>query len=468
MIGMEQKNEGKKEAGLFANTLEVVQKEQRLFWLSALAFLILYSFLFGLWRIPLIDFGLNRMDAITFLDYLFLLALSILAAIFVTLWRYEHREKISSHSGVGGVAGASTALFSAICPACQGIAVIGLGTTLLNIPTAILVPYLGILKIFSLGLLGLGVVLKAESIHTKKCTFCVDNSPPVQLSKPLIEEMKPLKKTLKHTAAKEHVEKHPKEKTTSHQKVVSASNTVQESQSHTESLPPLEIQKHPEHFLFRSNLLFVSMIILISLLFINQLLIPQAYAHVSWGSGGTVSLGRLEYGAKVTLKPMPLAVGEAPAIAGYQAKVKPLPTISELPQKAATGDAVQDLLNNIIPTGTPWYGQQAQVTFDDPISAQKRWGTYERLQLNPAQQERWNKIVNSFTCDYCCGSPQRPTIITRCGCAHAIAARGMARWLVLNYGESYADEEIYGEMARWYALWYPKGTIERIIQEAQV
>jgi hypothetical protein len=76
--------------------------------------------------------------------------------------------------------------------------------------------------------------------------------------------------------------------------------------------------------------------------------------------------------------------------------------------------------------------------------------------------------VNSFTCDYCCGSPQQPTIITRCGCAHSRAAQGMAKWFVKNYGSQYSDEEIYGEMARWYALWYPKGTIERIIQESQL
>ena len=164
---------------------------------------------------------------------------------------------------------------------------------------------------------------------------------------------------------------------------------------------------------------------------------------------------------------MPLAVGEQPKVAGYKSIVKPLPTISELSIVPSTGDAVQDLLNNIVPTGTPWYGSQAGVTFDDPIASQNRWATYRSLQLTSSEQERWNRIANSFTCDYCCGSPQNPTIITRCGCAHAAAAQGMAKWFVKYYGDSYSDEEIYGEMARWYALWYPKGTIERIILEAQ-
>ncbi|MBI2558539.1 hypothetical protein HYW20_04405 [Candidatus Woesearchaeota archaeon] len=185
------------------------------------------------------------------------------------------------------------------------------------------------------------------------------------------------------------------------------------------------------------------------------------------GSGGTLKLGQFEVGSKITLKPMPLASGEQPVISGYKTKVKPMPTISELSLKPSTGDAARDLLNNIIPTGTPWYGQEAGVTFDDPIAAQKRWATYRKLELDPEQEQRWSKIVNSFTCDYCCGSPQNPTIITRCGCAHSAAAQGMARWFIKNYADKFTDEEIYGEMGRWYSLWYPGPTIKRIVQEMQ-
>jgi len=119
-------------------------------------------------------------------------------------------------------------------------------------------------------------------------------------------------------------------------------------------------------------------------------------------------------------------------------------------------------------SGTPWYGQQAGVSFDDPITAQNLWAKGRAIQLSPQEEQRWGRIVNSFTCDYCCGSPQNPTIITRCGCAHSLAAQGMAKWFIKNYGSSYSDEEIYGEMARWYALWYPGPTVKRILLEAQV
>ncbi len=229
----------------------------------------------------------------------------------------------------------------------------------------------------------------------------------------------------------------------------------------------LKIKMETKKSIFDSTFLLTGIVLLVVLIFVNQLLIPKAYNIVS--GAAVVNLGKFNYGTKITLKPMPLAEGESPAIAGYGSKVKEIPTISELSIIAATGDTVQDLLNNVVPRGVPWYGSEAGVSFDDPVSAQKMWKSYlSSIQLSGTDDERWNRIVNSFTCDYCCGSPKRPTIIANCGCAHSYAAQGMAKWFIKNYGDKYGDEEIYGEMARWYALWYPKGTIERIIQEASV
>ena len=212
------------------------------------------------------------------------------------------------------------------------------------------------------------------------------------------------------------------------------------------------------------------------LLFINQIALMNVFGQLVPTPGtaaalvGQVDLGvsDLSYGPKLTLKPMPLAIDEQPIISGYKTKVKALPTISELQITASTGDLVQDIANNVIPTGIPGYGAEAGVAFDDALQAQQVWGSYEQsIQLSGEEEQRWSKIVNAFTCDYCCGSPQNPTIITRCGCAHAKAARGMAKWFIKNYGSQYSDEEIYGEMARWYALWYPGPTVKRIAEELQ-
>lgn len=221
-----------------------------------------------------------------------------------------------------------------------------------------------------------------------------------------------------------------------------------------------------EPLILRSSLMLVALTVLVILIFLNQFLVSSAFAGTTNASSISLKQG-FDYGPKTTLKPMPLAQGESPRIQGYRSIVKPLPTISELSLSPSTGDVTQDLINNIIPKGTPWYGAEAGVSFNDPISAQKLWANGRSIQLDATQQQRWSRIVNSFTCDYCCGSPQHPTIITQCGCAHSAAAQGMAKWFIKNYGDKYSDEQIYGEMARWYALWYPGPTIKRIVLELQ-
>ncbi|MEM4282286.1 MAG: hypothetical protein QW559_01540 [Candidatus Woesearchaeota archaeon] len=229
--------------------------------------------------------------------------------------------------------------------------------------------------------------------------------------------------------------------------------------------------------LYENKVALVALVVVAVFGVTNNIIVAKALSNVQTAASGSffapttvggevVSLKPgFEYGPKLTLKPMPLATGESPRIPGYRTIVKSLPTISELPIIPSTGDVVKDLANNIIPRGTPWYGPEAGVSFDDPITAQKLWARGRALQLTTEQEKRWQRIVNSFTCDYCCGSPQHPTIITRCGCAHSLAAQGMAKWFIKNYGDRFSDEEIYGEMARWYALWYPGPTIKRIVQE---
>ncbi|MBI2148912.1 hypothetical protein HYU23_04480 [Candidatus Woesearchaeota archaeon] len=228
-----------------------------------------------------------------------------------------------------------------------------------------------------------------------------------------------------------------------------------------------EIKK--EQSIFKNKINFYIFLILAAFLIINSFLIPNVFASIIFGgsSTGSINLGDFQYGSKITLKPMPLASGEQPAIAGYKTKVKSLPTISEIQIKPSTGDPAKDLINNIIPSGTPWYGAEAGVSFDDPKTAQQLWIRGGAIQLSTEEQNRWARIVNSFTCDYCCGSPKDPTIITQCGCAHSKAAQGMSKWFIKNYGNKYSDEEIYGEMARWYAVWYPGPTVKRILEESQ-
>ncbi|GEM_PF-487762 len=212
--------------------------------------------------------------------------------------------------------------------------------------------------------------------------------------------------------------------------------------------------------------------LLVGILFYNQILLFElsTYAGVSAPvalsnvlPGGSISLSESE---KVSYGPALLAQGEQPAIAGYRTKMKEFPTVSATPKKPKTGDVVQDALNKIVPTGTPEYGKEAGVSFDDPVNSLARLGELENIvSLTPEQEKRWNKIIGSFTCDYCCGAPQQPTIINRCGCAHAAGWRGIAKFLIGKYGDKITDEQVMGEMTKWKALWYPGPTVQRFIQE---
>ena len=397
---------------VFENTGKIVKSSMKTFILSAIIFGVIFSFLYGIWRLPVIDFGFTRMSEVTALDWVYLLAITLMSGILITLIRHKIKSAPKT-SKLGGLGGIFAGFVAAACPVCQGITIAALGSTLAFIPLGALSSFVWVLQLVALFILWISIYLTSVSIYTKTCITC---------------EIKPKEESLAASPSK-----------------------------------PAR-----GHYLVENNRLFSALAIVVVLVVANQLLISSSgFVSATAGSSSKIVVlaEGFNYGPKLTLKPMPLAVGEQPKIAGYKSIVKTLPTISEIQIQPATGDVVQDLVTNVVPTGTPWYGQEAGVSFDDPIGAQQLWAKGRSLQLSTEEESRWGRIVNSFTCDYCCGSPPNPTIITRCGCAHSAAAQGMARWFVQNYGDKYSDEEIYGEMARWYALWYPGPTVKRIAQE---
>ncbi|MBS3052092.1 MAG: hypothetical protein J4428_01830 [Candidatus Aenigmarchaeota archaeon] len=211
------------------------------------------------------------------------------------------------------------------------------------------------------------------------------------------------------------------------------------------------------------------LILIVALVLVNQIITLKVYSTLIPRNVQTVDLKNLniKIDGKTAVGPVLLSEGEKPVISGYRTRIKSMPSISELQLKPSTGDSVQDMINNLIPTGTPFYGEEAKVSFDDPLESLQTWSNHERsIKLTDEEQQRWNKIVNSFTCDYCCGSPSNPTIITRCGCAHAASWRGIAKWFI-KYHPEYSDAEIFGEMTRWKTLFYPGPTIQRISVESQ-
>ena len=411
------------------NTAKILSEQKEIFASAILLSAVALSFLSGIFLIPGIDFGFMRMSPFAITDVLFIAAAAVLFGGLLALYKYKSQELKTekNSSAFGAFAGA----VAAVCPACQGINLIAAGGTLASLNTSFLVPFLPALQALSVAALAFGFYSTANSVYAKTCLAGV--------CAPEISEFKKVSGKIK-----------------------------------------IELQKFSSgseendfvSFFSKNKFASIAAVFVVALVFFNQIYATTVFASLVGGgpTGGVVlksGANPLEYGPKMTLKPMPLGAGEQPTIVGYGSKVKPLQTISELQMAPSTGDMVTDLKNNVVPHGTPFYGAEAGVSLDEPVVAQKKWKTYiNGIQLDAPLQQRWSKIVNSFTCDYCCGSPQQPTIITRCGCAHSYAAQGMAKWFLKYYGDKYSDEEIYGEMARWYAVWYPGPTIKRIIKEA--
>lgn len=171
------KKSDEKEEGLLKHNYNLVKHNKKFLFLLLMGLFIVYSFLYGLWKIPLIDFGINRSSEVEIWDYIFLFGTSALISLFVVLWRHERKSKIKSLNSIGVAGGGSAALLAGICPVCQSIGLVAFGTTFLNIPTTFLTPYLGIFKTISIGFLGLAVYLKADSLkadrgYTKTCKAC--------------------------------------------------------------------------------------------------------------------------------------------------------------------------------------------------------------------------------------------------------------------------------------------------------
>jgi len=439
--------------GVFLHTAGILKQRKyaRLSLISIAAFGVLYSFLYGAWQIPILQIGIMRMSAIAPADAAYISVISVLAGLVVTLLTFRTGDKpVSRMAGAGGVfAGA----VSAVCPVCQAVTFLALGSSVAVIPLGFLIPYLWVLQFAAVFILGFVLYTISNSIHTKTCTGCEVGA----------------KTTLLNAAGRVY-------NAPANASPYGDTGLLSPARSRGRSYKTRETEraKKPSEkgpFLYENNIAFGALVVLVLMLVVNNFMITSALATAGPAytfSGGSISIKPgFEYGPKITLKPMPLASGESARFDGYRTIVKPLPTISELEIASSTGDAVQDIVNNVIPRGTPWYGQEAGVSFDDPMQAQQLWAKGKAIQLSSEEQKRWDRIVNSFTCDYCCGSPQNPTIITRCGCAHSHAAQGMAKWFIKNYGSQYSDEEIYGEMARWYALWYPGPTVKRIAEELQ-
>lgn len=136
----------------------------------------------------------------------------------------------------------------------------------------------------------------------------------------------------------------------------------------------------------------------------------------------------------------------------------------------------QDAVDVMISTGTPEYGSQLGVSFDDPVNSLNTLvNKYRTLKEDVKNNypDIWQRYLNLATkpvgisCEFCCGVgavgiDSNGDII--CGCSHNPASHALTLWLMKN--TEYTDAEIVREVLKWKTLWFPKDMVSLAMKVA--
>ncbi|MBI2141297.1 hypothetical protein HYU16_02630 [Candidatus Woesearchaeota archaeon] len=134
-----------------------------------------------------------------------------------------------------------------------------------------------------------------------------------------------------------------------------------------------------------------------------------------------------------------------------------------------SGDVVQDAIKAVVPTGTPLYGAELGVSFDDPINSLNILAKLDRQvptnTLAEAEKARFINVGTRISCEFCCGAPSVVDQSGRdlCGCSHAASFKGLSKYLIKNHPGEWSDDEILLELTKWKALYYPKNMVEKAV-----
>lgn len=143
-------------------------------------------------------------------------------------------------------------------------------------------------------------------------------------------------------------------------------------------------------------------------------------------------------------------------------------------QIALSGDFANDVANMVTPTSLPFYGPELGLDFSNinaintsikklAMMAPKQGSN--PIELTDEEMERYVKIGTEplVTCEFCCGVKTlvREDGTPTCGCAHSIAMRGTAAYILRNYPEK-TNEEISYELMRQKGLYFPKQMQKRM------
>ncbi|MCF6276560.1 MAG: hypothetical protein L3J07_01780 [Candidatus Magasanikbacteria bacterium] len=139
-----------------------------------------------------------------------------------------------------------------------------------------------------------------------------------------------------------------------------------------------------------------------------------------------------------------------------------------------TGDFAKDVAILVTPTEMPFYGVELGLDMSSinainasikKLSIMAPMQGSNPIELNKEEMERYVKIGTEpyITCEFCCGVK---TLVRKdgsptCGCAHSIAMRGTAAYLIRNYPEM-TDAEIAYELMRQKGMYFPSQMQERM------
>lgn len=133
----------------------------------------------------------------------------------------------------------------------------------------------------------------------------------------------------------------------------------------------------------------------------------------------------------------------------------------------------QDIINKVIPTGTPDYGEELGVSFDNPVPSLTVLANLDRQiptsSLTDEQKQRYINVGTRASCEFCCSAPSVIDSSGRdlCGCSHSAALRGLAKWFIVNHPNEYDDKQILTELGKWKTLWYPRDSVKKAITMAE-
>lgn len=142
-----------------------------------------------------------------------------------------------------------------------------------------------------------------------------------------------------------------------------------------------------------------------------------------------------------------------------------------------SGNFAQDIAALVTPVAIPFYGPELGLDFSsidsintsiDKMSVMAPMQGSSPIELNEEEMERYVAVGTepTVTCEFCCGVK---TLVRKdgsptCGCAHSIAMRGTAAYLIRNYPDM-SNAEIAYELMRQKGLYFPKQMQQRMAEE---